>query len=160
MKIAILTLPLHTNYGGILQAYTLQCVMQRMGHEVIIINLPVAKVSKVEKVKECAKRLVKRFLLFKSVPLRAWPTDRERKNIAQHIAPFIHKYLQVVECTCEKQLLNLDANKVQMQYLGFYNGKVYYTTYNLNTYENKVSYKNIGTGEMKDLTSWVEQRVE
>ena len=36
-----------------------------------------------------------------------------------------------------------------MQYLGFYNGKVYYTTYNLNTYENKVSYKNIGTGEMK-----------
>ena len=49
----------------------------------------------------------------------------------------------------EKQLLNLDANKVQMQYLGFYNGKVYYTTYNLNTYENKVSYKNIGTGEMK-----------
>lgn len=107
MKIAILTLPLHTNYGGILQAYTLQCVMQRMGHEVIIINLPVAKVSKVEKVKEFAKRLVKRFLLFKSVPLRAWPTDRERKNIAQHIAPFIHKYLQVVECTCEKQLLNL-----------------------------------------------------
>ena len=71
MKIAILTLPLHTNYGGILQAYALQCVMQRMGHEVILINLPVAKVSKVEKVKEFAKRLVKRFLLFKSVPLRA-----------------------------------------------------------------------------------------
>ena len=60
----------------------------------------------------------------------------------------------------EKQLLNLDTNKVQMQYLGFYNGKLYYVTYNLSTYENKVSYKNIGTGEMKDLTSWVEQRVE
>ena len=41
----------------------------------------------------------------------------------------------------EKQLLNLDANKVQMQYLGFYNGKLYYVTYNLSTYENKVSYK-------------------
>lgn len=38
MKIAILTLPLHTNYGGILQAYALQTVLQNMGHEVKIIN--------------------------------------------------------------------------------------------------------------------------
>lgn len=34
MKIAILTLPLHTNYGGILQAYALQTVLERMGNEV------------------------------------------------------------------------------------------------------------------------------
>ena len=60
----------------------------------------------------------------------------------------------------EKQLLNFDTNLFHLQYLGFYNGKLYYVTYNLSTYENKVSYKNIGTGEMKDLTSWVEQRVE
>ena len=38
MKIGILTLPLHTNYGGILQAYALQTVLQRMGHEVIVLN--------------------------------------------------------------------------------------------------------------------------
>lgn len=38
MKIAILTLPLHTNYGGILQAYALQTVLQRMGHEVILLD--------------------------------------------------------------------------------------------------------------------------
>lgn len=35
MKIAILTLPLLTNYGGILQAYALQTVLERMGHEVV-----------------------------------------------------------------------------------------------------------------------------
>lgn len=34
MKIAIITLPLNTNYGGILQAYALQTVLQRMGHDV------------------------------------------------------------------------------------------------------------------------------
>ena len=34
MRIGILTLPLHTNYGGILQAYALQTVLERMGHEV------------------------------------------------------------------------------------------------------------------------------
>ena len=53
-------------------------------------------------------------------------------------------YAHINGNTEEKQLLNLDANKVQMQYLGFYNGKLYYVTYNLSTYENKVSYKNIG----------------
>lgn len=38
MKIAILTQPLHDNYGGLLQAYALKEVLQEMGHEVIIIN--------------------------------------------------------------------------------------------------------------------------
>lgn len=34
MKIAILTLDLQTNFGGILQAYALQTVLERMGHDV------------------------------------------------------------------------------------------------------------------------------
>ncbi len=38
MKIAIITLPLHTNYGGLLQAYALQTVLERMGHEVVVID--------------------------------------------------------------------------------------------------------------------------
>lgn len=38
MRIGILTLPLHTNYGGILQAYALQTVLERMGHEVCLIE--------------------------------------------------------------------------------------------------------------------------
>lgn len=39
MKIAILTLRLDTNYGGILQAYALQTVLKRMGHEVETIQM-------------------------------------------------------------------------------------------------------------------------
>lgn len=38
MKVAILTLPLHTNYGGILQCYALQTVLERMGYEVSVIE--------------------------------------------------------------------------------------------------------------------------
>ena len=33
MEVGIVTLPLHTNYGGILQAWALQTVIERMGHE-------------------------------------------------------------------------------------------------------------------------------
>ena len=40
MRIGILTLPLHTNYGGILQAYALQTVLERMGHEVVVFDTP------------------------------------------------------------------------------------------------------------------------
>lgn len=40
MKIGILTLPLHANYGGILQAYALQTVLERMGHEVEVLDKP------------------------------------------------------------------------------------------------------------------------
>ena len=34
MRICILTQPLHTNYGGLLQAYALQAILKQMGHEV------------------------------------------------------------------------------------------------------------------------------
>lgn len=60
MKIAILTLPLHTNYGGILQAYALQTVLERMGHEVVVIDTP--NVKSAPSLFTLAKRLVKRLL--------------------------------------------------------------------------------------------------
>ena len=39
MKIGIITLALHTNYGGILQAYALQTVLERLGHDASEIEL-------------------------------------------------------------------------------------------------------------------------
>ena len=39
MKIAILTLPLHYNYGGNLQFYALCTVLKKMDHEVQVIKL-------------------------------------------------------------------------------------------------------------------------
>ena len=39
MKIAILTQPLHDNYGGLFQAYALKKVLKDLRHEVIIINI-------------------------------------------------------------------------------------------------------------------------
>lgn len=38
MRIGILTLPLHANYGGILQAYALQTVLERMGNKVYVLG--------------------------------------------------------------------------------------------------------------------------
>ena len=42
MKIGIYTLPFKTNYGGILQAWALQNVLEKMGHQVeVIMPVPV-----------------------------------------------------------------------------------------------------------------------
>lgn len=38
MKIAILTHPLISNYGGILQAYALSTYLKRQGHDVVVLN--------------------------------------------------------------------------------------------------------------------------
>lgn len=38
MRIGILTQPFYWNYGGIIQCFALQTVLQRMGHEVVILD--------------------------------------------------------------------------------------------------------------------------
>ena len=43
MRVAILTLPLHINFGGILQCYALQTVLERMEHEVFVLNTDLKK---------------------------------------------------------------------------------------------------------------------
>lgn len=42
MKIGILTLPLYRNYGGILQAFALQTILENMGHEVVVFQRDLA----------------------------------------------------------------------------------------------------------------------
>ena len=64
MRIAILTLPLHSNYGGILQAFALQKHLEKCGHEVFIIEedlLPKKESLKVELV-GLLKRIVKKIV--------------------------------------------------------------------------------------------------
>lgn len=64
MKIGILTLPLHTNYGGILQAYALQTVLERMGHDVLVIQRPWRKQIVWWKYPlQIIKRCINRFIL-------------------------------------------------------------------------------------------------
>ena len=65
MRIGILTLPLHTNYGGILQAYALQTVLERMGHEVKVLDKPfkLQKLPWWKRPYSYTKRAIKKYLL-------------------------------------------------------------------------------------------------
>ena len=65
MKIAILTLPLHTNYGGLLQAYALQSALERMGYEVSVLD-KIRKPKVQIPFSVSVKRLIMKFILRKN----------------------------------------------------------------------------------------------
>lgn len=95
MRIAILTLPLHTNYGGILQAYALQTVLERMGHEVTVITrdkrVPITTRLLFLSI---PKRILSGFCGKKVDVFREFKWNSIYKKISENIAPFIDKYIK------------------------------------------------------------------
>lgn len=95
MKIAMLTLPLNLNYGGILQCYALQTVLERMGHEVQVLTRPQYGRSYyiIYPLAVC-KRLLKRFILGKKVDIFKAPHQIIRQHTDRFIHRYIHQYTQ------------------------------------------------------------------
>ena len=95
MKIGILTLPLHTNYGGILQAYALQTVLERMGHEVQVLNREQKRhVNKYRFPLFVAKRVVNKYILGRKIRIfQEHYFNRTYPIISQYTQPFIDKYI-------------------------------------------------------------------
>lgn len=96
MKIGILTLPLHINYGGILQAYALQTVLERMGHEVCLIAkekepfaLPIWK-----RPFSYSKRILKNIMGQPFPIFCEQKMKREEPIVMQNIIRFIETYIK------------------------------------------------------------------
>lgn len=97
MKIGILTLPLHSNYGGIIQAYALKTVLERLGHETFFIehiNLP-RQLPLTIRYFVYLKRYIIKHILKKKIIVRY---DKYAQNIYKYnmkgTLPFINKYIQ------------------------------------------------------------------
>ena len=88
MKIAILTLPLYTNYGGNLQAYALYTILTKMGNDVELINYRHKQVSDFRKVLSTLKQKVmyqrNAFYFF----------DKEQAIINQNHEEFINSHIK------------------------------------------------------------------
>jgi hypothetical protein len=57
-KVAILTQPLHDNYGGLLQAYALKTTIRSLGFNPIIVNRQAGKINPVRGILSRLKRLI------------------------------------------------------------------------------------------------------
>lgn len=93
MKIAILTLPLHSNYGGILQAYALQKVLSEMGHDVVVFHKPYFHndvtptiLDRISNRLTIAREKLSRALFGTSLKIESSPKDIKVKDfISKHI---------------------------------------------------------------------------
>lgn len=93
MRILILTLPLYVNYGGILQCYALQTVLERMGHDVQVLSKPqYGRFYYMIYPLAVCKRLLKRFLLGKDVAIFKAPHQIVRQQTDRFIHKYIHQY--------------------------------------------------------------------
>ena len=114
MKIGILTLPLHTNYGGILQAYALQTVLSRLGHNACVIekeqrplHLPVWR-----KPVKYARRII-RNLRGEPYPIfYEQKQNRELPIIRQHTDKFIRKNIRRMTFSAYSAIIESDFDAI------------------------------------------------
>ncbi len=93
MKIGILTHPLHNNYGGLLQAYALQTVLKRMGHEVLTLYTEQTP-DRTRYIIKYTKYIVKKVIGKKPyAPL----SFKQRKTITKNTDRFVEKYMSVTK---------------------------------------------------------------
>ncbi len=90
MKTAIVTLPLHTNYGGLLQAYALKSIIQEMGHEATVLDI--AEKISLPKAGKAPFIYLKRMLQGREV-FRERRLRREYPVVSSKVSEFTQKYI-------------------------------------------------------------------
>ena len=107
MRLGIYTLPLNYNYGGLLQAYALQTVLERMGHDVTIINRPLHQKEAIWKhPREKSKRFFRKYILNRK-NIRVFQENYEAKVypiVSQNTQKFIGQYLHVITTSDTSEL--------------------------------------------------------
>lgn len=95
-KIMIITLPLHNNYGGILQAFALQTVLKNYGFSVDVYNREKTFPNFTTKLYQAVKNVVK-LCIGRHVD-SIWPLYDSYENytiISQNTKKFINKYINL-----------------------------------------------------------------
>ena len=116
MRIGILTLPLHTNYGGILQAYALQTVLERMGYTVEVIGRqgPLMDLPLWHRFLSIIKRSCQRYLMGKKdiVIDRVKVANKRTELSIDNTRKFIVKYIHVRNLESLKEIKPTDYNAI------------------------------------------------
>ncbi len=94
MKIGILTHPLKTNYGGILQNYALQTSLINLGHDVKTIHIG-QKTRTLDRIKSLVKYPLKKLL--KNRSLKAPLNSNQIRHIEQYTQSFIKKNIRTTK---------------------------------------------------------------
>jgi hypothetical protein len=110
MKIAIMTQPLGDNYGGIMQAWALQQVLKKMGHEPVTIDRRPEQRSATYKAARLAYRVA-----MKAVGKRKRPIyfERHLPTLLQHTRSFINQHIAMSEPLSNTEALRAHFDRSQ-----------------------------------------------
>lgn len=98
MKIGIITQPLHTNYGGLLQNYALQQTLMQLGHEPITLDQGNTSTPQWRIIASCIKTFLLKLIGRGGNRQYLFQIDDEKKAyIRQHTNRFIDKYIAHTE---------------------------------------------------------------
>lgn len=96
MKIAILTYPLHSNFGFLMQAYALQTFLRKLGHDPYTINIVPQKTPFKNKIKQTIKDIIN---TLKGVPgcrcFRYWPSEEQQSYMDKNTWDFLNRNLKL-----------------------------------------------------------------
>lgn len=107
MKIAILTLPIDGNYGGNLQLYALKNILEKWGHQVVIIDRKCNRISILRLCLGTIKRIFLKLLFASSYPI-SYKALRDREAcILRYALTFSEYYLnpKTEPCRSTKDLM-------------------------------------------------------
>jgi len=106
MKIGILTLPLHNNYGGLLQNYALQVALRNLGHAPLTIRIDYKDSNFFKVLFWTGYRLLLRIYGKKIRVLDVIPSKSQKEIISQHTSRFIENNIKMTKRI--KQKVNQD----------------------------------------------------
>lgn len=118
MRIGVLTLPFHTNYGGILQAFALNEVLIRMGHEVSFITIDQSiHLSPIKQLSRYFFRFCKKYFLYKKNVDIFWEKHynerlKEQEICRKHTHKFVNRYLSSIQYPSFKDIKESDFDAI------------------------------------------------
>lgn len=93
MNLAVLTQPLHTNYGGTLQAFALQHILKNFGYEIITVNY-----RKIKPTSNPVRRILSRIKQKITNGIVIYPfSDDEMLKISKYHDAFIKKHIKYTD---------------------------------------------------------------
>lgn len=136
MKIGILTLQLGKNYGGVLQAFALQTVLERMGHQVEVMRWKQAEFKGFPLYKApfvYAKRLLNGKEIF-----REYREQRENKIVYQNLQESVNHLIHYTKRTIDNRKSLIDyCNKARFDVLIVGSDQVWRKSYGDTSFFNK-----------------------
>ncbi|MDF9401268.1 polysaccharide pyruvyl transferase family protein [Vibrio sp. 1180_3] len=97
MKIAILTQPLHNNYGGLLQAFALQNYLKNQGHDVLTVDFSMHYKPRYFGIKKIIGNIIRKYILRRPMKSIFPLTNKQKREIGQHTNRFTAEKIRTTQ---------------------------------------------------------------